>query len=550
MNNQGKKPGQSGRSGQEQGRGKGRMRNNTGRGRSKSSAASKAASTAPVQKNDEVTLDIIGLTHEGDGVGRVEGFTLFVEGALPGERIVAHVLKVKKQYGYAKLKQRLTDSEDRVEVTGRPEHYGGCQLEYMSYDAQLRWKQQHVVDVLERIGKFEVSKRKEAGTSVEGAAKLGKVNESEAGSGAEELEVNSVIAAEGADISAGASTESVQVFPTLGMDNPWRYRNKAQIPIGKDTRTGELIGGYFARASHRIIDTDASLIQHEAMDAAMKTVKDVARQYGVEPYNEETHTGLLRHVVIRYGFHTNEMMIVLVTNGERLPQKEVIVDALVDRLPQLKSICQNINSKQTNVIMGDKTKVLWGSETITDYIGDLQFAISARSFYQVNPVQTEVLYEEAVRLAGLTGQETVIDAYCGIGTISLFLAQRAKRVLGVEIVEEAIADARRNAALNGITNAEFAVGASEVVIPQWKSAGTTADVIVVDPPRKGCDQALLDTMLEMRPERIVYVSCNPSTLARDLRVLADGGYTVKTVQPVDMFPHTPHVECVSLLQLK
>ncbi|MCR8846447.1 23S rRNA (uracil(1939)-C(5))-methyltransferase RlmD [Paenibacillus sp. SC116] len=505
MNNQGSKRGQSGRRGQEQGQGKGRARNNAGRGSSGARGASKAVSTAPVQKNDEVTLDIIGLTHEGDGVGRVEGFTLFVQGALPGERIVGHVLKVKKQYGYAKLKQRLTDSEDRVEVTGRPEHYGGCQLEYMSYDAQLRWKQQHVVDVLERIGKFEVSKKEET------------------------------------------PIEAVQVLPTLGMDNPWRYRNKAQIPIGKDARTGELIGGYFARASHRIIDTDASLIQHEAMDAAMKTVKDVARQYSVEPYNEETHTGLLRHIVIRYGFHTNEMMIVLVTNGERLPQKEMIVDALEERLPQLKSICQNINTKQTNVIMGDKTKVLWGSETITDYIGDLQFAISARSFYQVNPVQTEVLYEEAVKLAGLTGQETVIDAYCGIGTISLFLAQRAKRVLGVEIVEEAIADARRNAALNGITNTEFAVGASEVVIPQWKSAGTAADVIVVDPPRKGCDQALLDTMLEMRPERIVYVSCNPSTLARDLRVLADGGYTVKTVQPVDMFPHTPHVECCSLL---
>ncbi|TVX86880.1 23S rRNA (uracil(1939)-C(5))-methyltransferase RlmD [Paenibacillus agilis] len=544
MNNQGEKRGQSGRRGQEQA--KGRVRNNGGRGRGSSSAASKAVSTAPVQKNDEVTLDIIGLTHEGDGVGRVEGFTLFVEDALPGERIVAHVLKVKKQYGYAKLKQRLTDSVDRVEVTGRPEHYGGCQLEYMSYDAQLRWKQQHVVDVLERIGKFEVSKLTEAevGTSVGSAAKLGSMEKSEAGSGVEALEANSVIDAEGTETSVKASTKSVQVLPTLGMDNPWRYRNKAQIPIGKDVRTGELIGGYFARASHRIIDTDASLIQHEAMDAAMKTVKEVARQYGVEPYNEETHTGLLRHVVIRYGFHTNEMMIVLVTNGERLPQKEVIVDALVERLPQLKSICQNINTKQTNVIMGDKTKVLWGSETITDYIGDLQFAISARSFYQVNPVQTEVLYEEAVKLAGLTGQETVIDAYCGIGTISLFLAQRAKRVLGVEIVEEAIADARRNAALNGITNAEFAVGASEVVIPQWKSAGITADVIVVDPPRKGCDPALLDTMLEMRPERIVYVSCNPSTLARDLRVLADGGYMVKSVQPVDMFPHTPHVECV------
>lgn len=240
-------------------------------------------------------------------------------------------------------------------------------------------------------------------------------------------------------------------------------------------------------------------------------------------------------------------MITLVTNGEKLPHEAELVSDLVEALPQLTSICQNINMKRTNVIVGDKTRVLWGSEYITDYIGDIAFKISARSFYQVNPVQTEVLYEKAVEYAGLSGQETVIDAYCGIGTISLFLAQRAKRVLGVEIVEEAIADARRNAELNGITNAEFAVGAAEEVIPQWKERGLTPDVIVVDPPRKGCDPALLDTMLAMRPDRIVYVSCNPSTLARDLRVLADGGYTVAEVQPVDMFPQTVHVESVALL---
>ncbi|MDU5144625.1 MAG: 23S rRNA (uracil(1939)-C(5))-methyltransferase RlmD [Paenibacillus dendritiformis] len=465
-----------------------------------------ALTSAPVSKNDEVVLDIIGLTHDGEGVGRVDGFTLFVSGALPGEQVRALVLKVKKQYGYAKVLERLITSPHRVELEQPANAYGGCQLQHLKYGEQLRWKRQHVVDVLERIGKFQVEHGAEDG---------------------------------GAD-----GQPPVKVLPVIGMEQPWRYRNKSQMPIGADPRTGELIGGYFAKASHRIIDTDVSLLQHERNDEAMRAVKRIARKYGIAPYNEETHTGLLRHVIMRVGFRTGEQMITLVTNGEKLPHEAELVAELVEALPQLASICQNINTKRTNVIMGDKTRVLWGSEYITDYIGDIAFKISARSFYQVNPVQTEVLYEKAVEYASLSGQETVIDAYCGIGTISLFLAQRAKRVLGVEIVEEAIADARRNAELNGITNAEFAVGAAEEVIPQWKEQGITPDVIVVDPPRKGCDPGLLDTMLAMRPDRIVYVSCNPSTLARDLRVLADGGYTVTEVQPVDMFPQTAHVECV------
>ncbi|WP_197259342.1 23S rRNA (uracil(1939)-C(5))-methyltransferase RlmD [Paenibacillus dendritiformis] len=489
-----------------------------GPGASEGTAAKKrgrmgqALTSAPVSKNDEVVLDIIGLTHDGEGVGRVDGFTLFVSGALPGEQVRALVLKVKKQYGYAKVLERLITSPHRVELEQPANAYGGCQLQHLEYGEQLRWKRQHVVDVLERIGKFQVEHGAEDG---------------------------------GAD-----GQPPIKVLPVIGMEHPWRYRNKSQMPIGADPRTGDLIGGYFAKASHRIIDTDVSLLQHERNDEAMRAVKRVARKHGIAPYNEETHTGLLRHVIMRVGFRTGEQMITLVTNGEKLPHEAEIVADLVEALPQLTSICQNINTKRTNVIMGDRTRLLWGSEYITDYIGDIAFKISARSFYQVNPVQTEVLYEKAVEYAGLSGQETVIDAYCGIGTISLFLAQRAKRVLGVEIVEEAIADARRNAELNGITNAEFAVGAAEEVIPQWKEQGITPDVIVVDPPRKGCDPALLDTMLAMRPDRIVYVSCNPSTLARDLRVLADGGYTVTEVQPVDMFPQTAHVECCVLLVRK
>ncbi|WP_289354666.1 23S rRNA (uracil(1939)-C(5))-methyltransferase RlmD [Paenibacillus sp. S-12] len=515
-------------------------------------AAHARVHSAPVQKNDEVILDIIGLTHDGDGVGRADGFTLFVQGALPGEQVRALVLKVKKQYGYAKVLERLVDSPHRVELEHPANAYGGCQLQHMAYSEQLVWKRQHVVDVLERIGKFQVE---QIGTGETGD-EIGVASGDASHASEPDIEQGNAVAADkaseeqslsGLSVTAVVQEQPIKVWPTIGMEQPWRYRNKSQMPIGKNERTGELIGGYFAKASHRIIDTDTSLIQHEMNDDAMRAVKQVVRKYGIEPYNEEQHTGLLRHVMMRVGFRTNELMITFVTNGDKLPHQEKIVAELAEALPQLKSVCQSINTKRTNVIMGDKTRVLWGSEYITDYIGDIAFKISARSFYQVNPVQTEVLYEKAVEYAGLTGNETVIDAYCGIGTISLFLAQRAKRVLGVEIVEEAIADARRNAELNGVTNAEFAVGAAEDVIPRWKEQGVTPDVIVVDPPRKGCDPALLDTMLVMRPERIVYVSCNPSTLARDLQVLAGGGYRVVEVQPVDMFPQTTHVESVALL---
>ncbi|MCY7483779.1 23S rRNA (uracil(1939)-C(5))-methyltransferase RlmD [Paenibacillus alvei] len=515
-------------------------------------AAHARVHSAPVQKNDEVILDIIGLTHDGDGVGRADGFTLFVQGALPGEQVRALVLKVKKQYGYAKVLERLADSPHRVELEHPANVYGGCQLQHMAYSEQLVWKRQHVVDVLERIGKFQVE---QIGTGETGD-EIGVASGDASHASEPDIEQGNAVAADkaseeqslsGLSVTAVVQEQPIKVWPTIGMEQPWRYRNKSQMPIGKNERTGELIGGYFAKASHRIIDTDTSLIQHEMNDDAMRAVKQVVRKYGIEPYNEEQHTGLLRHVMMRVGFRTNELMITFVTNGDKLPHQEKIVAELAEALPQLKSVCQSINTKRTNVIMGDKTRVLWGSEYITDYIGDIAFKISARSFYQVNPVQTEVLYEKAVEYAGLTGNETVIDAYCGIGTISLFLAQRAKRVLGVEIVEEAIADARRNAELNGVTNAEFAVGAAEDVIPRWKEQGVTPDVIVVDPPRKGCDPALLDTMLAMRPERMVYVSCNPSTLARDLQVLADGGYRVIEVQPVDMFPQTTHVESVALL---
>ncbi|ALP36063.1 RNA methyltransferase [Paenibacillus sp. IHB B 3084] len=492
----------------ERGRG---SRRSSGGGRSQDASnrnrVSAERTDLPVQKNDEAVMDIIGMNHDGEGVGRVEGFTLFVPGALPGEKVRIKVLKTKKQYGYAKLLDIVQASPDRIAAPcAIYDQCGGCQIQHMSYEAQLGWKRQHVVDVLERIGKLSV---------------------------------------EGNEGSIAGEKTAVKVLPTLGMNEPWRYRNKAQVPIG--VIEGGLVGGFYARGSHRIVDMDTCLIQDERNDEVVARVKEIGRTLGISAYNEETGRGLLRHVVVKTAFRTGEMMLVLVTNGRDIPHADAWIGSIREHIPHVASICQNVNTKRTNVIFGDETRVLWGRDVIYDYIGNVQFAISARSFYQVNPVQTEALYSKTVEYAGLTGKETVIDAYCGIGTISLFLAQHADQVYGVEIVKEAIEDARSNALLNNMRNVKFEVGASEDVIPAWKEQGITADVIVVDPPRKGCDPRLLETILEMKPERVVYVSCNPSTLARDLRILEDGGYRTLEVQPVDMFPHTVHVECVVVI---
>ncbi|WP_246070582.1 23S rRNA (uracil(1939)-C(5))-methyltransferase RlmD [Paenibacillus kobensis] len=492
--------------------------------------------TVAVNKNEEHIVDIVGLTHDGEGVGRANGFTLFIHGALPGEKALVKVLKVKKQYGYAKLLRLLETSPDRVSAPCEIyKQCGGCQMQHMSYDAQLRWKRQHVVDNLTRIGKLQVE-----GEPVRPA------RVSEAGDEA-------ALAAEADSLLHYPQDSGIIVHPTIGMDEPWRYRNKAQVPIGmaiadlEDGAAGGLIGGFYAQGSHRIIDMDACLIQHERNDDVVRQIKRIGTELGITAYDEESGRGLLRHVVVRTGFVTGEVMVVLVTNGAHIPHKDQWIAGIRAALPDVNSIVQNVNTRDTNVIFGEETKTLWGSDVIYDELDGIRFAISARSFYQVNPDQTVALYRKAVEYAGLTGQENVIDAYCGIGTISLFLARQAGRVYGVEVVPEAIEDAKRNASLNGIANAEFEAGLSEVVIPRWREEGIAADVIVVDPPRKGCDPALLDTIVRMKPERVVYVSCNPSTLARDLRVLEDGGYKTVEVQPVDMFPHTVHVESVALL---
>ncbi|MFD2446617.1 23S rRNA (uracil(1939)-C(5))-methyltransferase RlmD [Bacillus sp. CGMCC 1.16607] len=453
--------------------------------------------TIPVQKNDFIDVVFEDLTHEGAGVAKVEGYPLFVPNGLPGEKAKIKVLKVNKGYGFGKLVELYEESPDRVDAPCPIyKECGGCQLQHLSYEGQLKAKEKQVRDVLTRIGKLE----------------------------------------------------NVKVHPVLGMSEPWRYRNKAQVPVGE--REGGLIAGFYQKRSHDIIDMQECLIQQDKNDEVVRVVKEICQRHGVQAYNEEKHKGTLRHIMARHGLVTGEVMVVLVTRTADLPNKKKMIDEILEKISGVKSIILNINSKKTNVILGDETKVLWGEEVIYDYIGDVKFAISSRSFYQVNPEQTKVLYEKALEYANLSGEETVIDAYCGIGTISLFLAKKARKVYGVEIVPEAIEDANRNAELNGISNVEFAVGQAEVVIPKWYKEGNKADVLVVDPPRKGCDEALLQTIIAMKPKKVVYVSCNPATLARDLRILEDGGYQTLEVQPVDMFPHTTHVECVSQLVLK
>ncbi|WYP27532.1 23S rRNA (uracil(1939)-C(5))-methyltransferase RlmD [Alkalihalobacillus sp. FSL W8-0930] len=452
--------------------------------------------TPPVQKNQTLDVTITDLSHQGAGVAKHEGYTLFIPKALPGETCEVKVTKTSKGYGFARLMQIHTPSPDRADAPCPIyDQCGGCQLQHMSYAGQLRYKQKQVQDALERLG----------------------------------------------------GITDVPVLPTLGMDEPWRYRNKSQVPVGE--RDGEVIAGFYQERSHRIVDMEECIIQNKHNDEIVQKVKELANQYGIRGYDEDKHRGTLRHVVVRYGRQSGELMVVFVTRDEALPNKKNLIEEIRSAFPSVKSIVQNINPKRTNVIFGDKTKVLWGEEYIYDSIGDIKFAISARSFYQVNPEQTKVLYDKTLEYANLTGSEAVIDAYCGIGTISLFLAQQAKHVYGVEIVPEAISDAKRNAELNGFTNTDFAVGEAENVIPWWAAQGIRPDVMVVDPPRKGCDEKLLNTMLQMKPERIVYVSCNPATLARDLKVLGEGGYKTKQVQPVDMFPQSTHVECVVELEL-
>lgn len=450
------------------------------------------------KKNDLVTVKIEDMGHDGEGIGKAEGYTLFIKDTVIGDVVEAKIMKMKKNYGYARLVRVLEASKDRTEPKcSVARACGGCQLQFLTYEKQLEFKKNKVVGNLERIGGFS-------------------------------------------DIS---------VEKVMGMENPWRYRNKAQFPVGKD-KEGNLITGFYAGRTHSIIPNTNCYLGVEVNEEILNAVLDYMRENHVEPYDEVTGKGLVRHILIRYGFKTKEIMVCIIINGRKIPNAAGLVEKLKD-ISGMTSITLNVNTKRNNVILGNEILPLWGKDYITDYIGEVKYQISPLSFYQVNPVQTEKLYGTALEYAGLTGKEIVWDLYCGIGTISLFLAQKAQKVYGVEIVPAAIEDARKNAELNGIDNAEFFVGKAEEVLPaKYKEDGVYADVIVVDPPRKGCDGALIETMLSMKPERIVYVSCDSATLARDLKVLCEKEYQVEKVAVCDMFPGSVHVETVVLLGRK
>ena len=451
-----------------------------------------------VEKNKEYIFDIISQGYEGEGIAKIDNkYPIFIEGALKGEKVKVRIVKVNKNFAYGKLMEVLEVSEERVNPPcAIYKRCGGCKLQHASYKAQLDFKWDRVKDCVSKIGKLD---------------------------------------------------PSIVKYP-LGMEEPWRYRNKVQLPIG--LINGEVKIGFFAPRSHDIIDMESCLIQDEIGDKVVKLTREWIEKFNIRPYNvdgEYDEKGIVRHIMIRRGFTTNEVMVVLVTNGENLPHKEEFVDLIVKNIPGIKSVIQNINSKKTNVILGLESKTLWGEDTISDYIGDFRFNISPLSFFQVNPIQTEVLYGKALEYANLTGNEEVFDAYCGTGTITLFLSQKAKKVYGVEIIPQAIDNAWINAKENKVENVEFFVGESEVVIPDLINKGVKADVVVVDPPRKGCDKKLLDAITNIDAKKIVYVSCDPSTLGRDLKVLEENGYKTLEVQPVDMFPNTAHIENVALL---
>ncbi len=460
-----------------------------------------------MKKNDVVEVKIEDIGTSGEGIGRYEGMTLFIKDALVGDTVKAGIMKLKKTYGYARLIEIIEPSPDRVtpkcELSRK---CGGCQIQALSYERQLTFKEHKIKNNLMRIGGFT------------------------------EEQIDAVMQ------------------PVIGMENPYHYRNKAQFPIGTD-KDGNPVAGFYAGRTHSIIPVTNCYLGVDVNEQILQIVLAFLRKYQIPAYDEQTGNGIVRHVLTRYGFTTKELMVCIVINADTLPHAEELVAELT-KLEGMTSISVNVNKKQTNVILGDTVKTLWGKSYITDYIGDVKYQISPLSFYQVNPVQTKKLYQTALEYAGLTGEETVWDLYCGIGTISLFLAKQAKKVYGVEIVPQAIADAKNNAKINGITNAEFFVGKAEEVYPdvvrqmQERGQQAYADVIVVDPPRKGCEESLLAAMVQMQPERIVYVSCDSATLARDLKYLCAQGYKLEKVQGVDQFCHTVHVETVCLLSRK
>lgn len=454
-----------------------------------------------VIKNEEYILDIVSQGYEGEGVAKIDSYPIFIEGALKGEKVKVKIVKVNKNFAYGKLLEVIEKSEGRVEPKCKYfKKCGGCKLQHMNYETQLDFKWERVKDCIKKIG--------------------------------------------------GLSEDLVE-YPIGMEENPYKYRNKVQLPIGMDKSKPVL--GFYAPRSHDIIDIEECLIQEEDANKISKITREWIEEFNIMPafvdgkFNKK---GLLRHVMIRKGFKTGEVMVVIVATRKDLKHIDELIKKLEFHVEGLKSVVLCVNAKDTNVILTPECYTLWGEDYIQDYIGDFKFNISPLSFFQVNPMQTEVLYNKALEYAELTGKETVFDAYCGTGSITLFLSQKAKKVYGVEIVEPAIINARENAKMNNVSNTEFFVGKSEEVIPKLIKEGIKADVIVVDPPRKGCDIKLLKAIGETKPERVVYVSCDPSTLARDLKILDELGYKTEKVQPVDMFPQTAHIENIAKLVRK
>jgi len=445
-----------------------------------------------IQKNEVIEGKVIDLTHEGHGVVKLDRYPIFVPNALINETIEFKVIKVKKNFAIGKLLEIKKESEERVEPPCVYYHKcGGCQLQHMTYQAQLNMKKEQVVNLFHRKADFK----------------------------------------------------DTIIHDTIGMDNPWFYRNKSQVPVGKNNEN-KVITGFYRQRSHDIIDMDECLIQDNMHQDVLNQLKLWFNELNISIYNERKKQGLMRHVVIRSGHHSRELMVVFVTNGKKFKQSDVLTEKLVAAFPEIVSVKHNVNDTHSNVIMGETSYTLYGKDEIQDTLSDVTFKISDQSFYQINSIQTEKLYQRAIEYAELKGEETILDTYCGIGTIGLYMAPKAQHVYGVEIVPEAIADAKQNATLNQFENTTFVCGKAEEVILKWKAQGIKPDVVMVDPPRKGCDETFLETLLELNPRKIVYISCNPSTQQRDAQQLAQQ-YKLTQITPVDMFPHTTHVETVA-----
>lgn len=448
----------------------------------------------PVKKGSVYEIEVVDLNHRGQGVAKIEGFTIFINDGIPGDRGRIKINILKKNYGVGEFIDIKIPSKWRIEA---PCHVvdkcGGCQIQKIDYKKQLEIKRDRVENDMKRIG----------------------------------------------------GLQNIIIHDTLGMEEPFRYRNKAQFPVSEGKDFVKI--GFYKKGTHDIVDTNVCIIQHPITDKVIKIIRNYMKKYNVNPYNEKTSKGIIRHILTKTSFKTGELMVVIVTNGNILPYKDKLVEELIKQIKDVKTVVQNINTRKTNVILGHKTKTLYGHGKIVDYIDDLKFNISPLSFFQVNSIQTETLYNKALEYTGLQGDEIVFDLYSGLGSISLFLAKKAKKVYGIEVIKPAIEDAKENAKLNRIKNVEFHSGKVEEVFPKLYKQGIKADVVVVDPPRKGCDQKVLDTIVEMNPKKVVYVSCNPATLARDLKYLGENGYKTLEIQPVDMFPHTVHVETVVLI---